>query len=168
MNYNTTFYLDNIYLNKKRTEFEVLFLGADKGRKSSLINIESKLTEKGINTYLHIVPDRNSSNPENIKEISYEEYLNLISKSNVILDFIQDGQSGLTLRTMESLFFKKKLITNDISIMNHDFYNPMNIFVLGRDDESHLKEFITSTYCEIETAVIEKYDFNNWLERFNE
>lgn len=45
--------------------------------------------------------------------ISYQENLDNIRKSKCIVDVVQKGQIGLTLRPLESLFFKKKLLTNN-------------------------------------------------------
>ncbi|MCJ7933017.1 MAG: hypothetical protein MUW56_05115 [Chryseobacterium sp.] len=107
LHYNTTFYFDNISIEKKPLEKEVLFLGADKGRKTALTDLENNLIQQGISTNFHIVPDKNHPNPYNIRPIKYNEYLDLISKSQVIVDYIQLGQVGLTLRPMESIFLIK-------------------------------------------------------------
>ena len=73
---------------------------------------------------------------------------------------------GLTLRTLEALFFKKKLITNNRDIVNLQFYNANNIFVLGIDKLENLKIFMDKPYENIEQKVIDYYDFNEWLKRF--
>ncbi|VDH17421.1 Uncharacterised protein [Algoriella xinjiangensis] len=166
-NYNTTFYFDNIKIGDYDRQYDVIFLGADKGRKNSLNDIENKFKNQGLKSYFHIVPDKNSPNPNNITPLDYKDYLILLNKSKVILDYLQQGQSGLTLRPMESIFFKKKLITNDTNIVNEDFYLKENIFVLGRDDFENLKTFINSPYVELDPSIVNKYDFTNWLKRFD-
>src|SRR5690606_24485813 len=104
---------------------------------------------------------------EKVKKIPYQEYLELISKTKAIIDIIPDGQSGLTVRPMESIFLKKKLVTTDLEIANQDFYNKQNIFIIGKDDESLLKEFIDSAYVPIADSVVYQYDLDGWLQRFN-
>ena len=167
LKFNTTFYFDNISVEKTSIEKDVLFLGADKGRKTALTDLEEKLTEKEISTHFHIVPDKNNPNPDQIKPIGYNEYLELISKCKCIVDYIQIGQAGLTLRPMESIFLKKKLITNDRNIINEDFYDDNNIFVLGHDDFEKITAFIQQPYLDIPQNIVGKYDFTNWLNRFN-
>ncbi len=170
MKSNTTFYLDNITLPQNSILYDVIFLGLDKGRRSFINDIEDKMVKNGAKPYFYIVDD--NANKRNYKGsfplISYYEYLTIISKSIAILDFIQEGQNGLTLRPMESLFFQKKLITNDVSIKQYNFYNPNNIFIIGIDRIEHLKHFLSLPYQPVSKEILEYYDVTNWLKRFIE
>ena len=67
---------------------------------------------------------------------------------------------------MEALFFEKKLITNNKDIKNYDFYNPSNIFILGENNIEDIKEFINKPYEKVEQKIIDYYDFEQWLSRF--
>ena len=49
--------------------------------------------------------------------------------SRCVLDSAQDGQLGLTIRVLEALGAKKKLITTNEDVINYDFYKPENIYV---------------------------------------
>lgn len=167
LQYNSTFYFDNISISKNELQKDVLFVGADKGRKNALNELEKILNNKNVSTNFHIVPDNNTSNPDEIKPIDYSDYLHLISSCKVILDYIQIGQAGLTLRPMESIFFKKKLITNDINILNEDFYNSDNIFVLDHDNIDRIVDFINAPYVNIDENIVSQYDFMKWLKRFD-
>lgn len=161
MNINSQFYTKQIKLNDKKREFDVIFLGRDKGRKEKILKIEKKLNENGINTNITIIPEKSK------KYIKYSMYLKNIEKSKVILDFVIEGQKGLTLRCMESLFFKRKLITNNKEIKKYNFYNPNNIFILEEDNFKNINEFINTEYEEIDSEIIEYYDIENWLKRFD-
>ena len=86
--------------------------------------------------------------------------------SKSILDIVNPNQSGLTLRVMESLFFKKKLITNNLFISEYDFYNSQNIFILGKDREEDLHDFINSNYIDVDDSIVTSYDYHNWVKRF--
>lgn len=167
MQFNTTFYFDTILLKKAELIHDAIFIGKDKGRRSYLENLENKLNNMEISTLFHIVPNKNDKKSMQLKPVPYAEYLTLLSESKVIVDIQPIGQSGLTLRAMESIFLKKKLITNDLSILSLDFYNPKNIFILGIDDEVSLKNFINTSYYPLSDSIIEKYNFTNWLERFD-
>lgn len=167
MRFNTTFFFDDILLPEKAIEFDAVFIGINKGRKDSLNKLESDLNKSGLRTYFHIVSDKNENSQKNCREIPYEEYLELVSKAKAIVDVKPIGQSGLTLRPMESTFFKKKLITNDVSIMSQDFYHPQNIFIIGRDKKEHLKKFIDSPFKELDRLIVNNYDVSRWVERFS-
>lgn len=168
MKYNTTFYLDNIKLPKTKPLYDVIFIGQDKGRQVYLDNLYKQFEFNEIKSFFYIVDDNLSRWNSNIQHpaIPYVKYLEYLSKSIAILDVMQEGQRGLSLRPMESIFFKKKLITNDQSILENDFYDSNNIFILGIDDFSTINNFINTAYKELPNEIIYKYDFTNWLNRF--
>jgi hypothetical protein len=60
------------------------------------------------------------------------------------------------------------LITNDKSIVNRDFYRKENIFIIGRDEFNELPSFVSSPYLEINRKIVQKYEFEDWLNRFFE
>lgn len=165
--YNSTFYFDNLVLPKNNVEIDAIFVGLNKGRRQYLQGLENLLNRNGVKSYFHIVPDKNESAKFQIKGIPYEEYLIVLSKSIAIIDIKPVGQSGLTVRPMESIFFEKKLITTDQTISSEDFYYPQNVFIIGKDDENYLKNFIDSPYFSLNKNIVANYDIDNWLKRFN-
>ena len=60
--------------------------------------------------------------------INGEEMNQLFLNSRCILDSPQAGQLGLTIRVLEALGAKKKLITTNKDIKNYDFYKEENIY----------------------------------------
>lgn len=159
LKYNPQFYSKDISLKDNKIIQDVTFLGRAKERKNELIKIEENLNTLGISTNFYIIEKEEDL-------IEYDKYLENISKSKCILDYNQEGQVGLTLRPMEALFLRKKLITNNKNIINYDFYKPQNIFVLGIDQMSKIKEFIESNYEEVDEKIVNYYDFESWLKRF--
>jgi|SRR5690554_4831977 len=168
MKFNTTFYFKEIKIPTSKIIFDAVFVGNDKGRGTYLKELENSLNTMGLRTYFHIIQNEKSIDKTNIKKIPYSQYLELVSKSRVIVDIIPEGQSGLTIRPMESIFLQKKLITTDVEITKQDFYHKQNIFIIGEDDESYLQEFIYSPYFPIAKDTILQYDFDGWLRRFNQ
>lgn len=75
------------------------------------------------------------------------------------------GQSGLTLRVMESIFYKKKIITNNKEIIRYDISNPESVFILGVDSDDQLKNFLETPYKEHDNSVTEQYNLYNWTKR---
>lgn len=171
LSYNPQYFFKNISLPKTNIIDDVYFLGADKGRIKQLINLEGTLESHGINTKFHITPSGKTTNKydKHYKDnISYEKSLEEIAKSKAILDITQKGQSGMTVRPLEALFFQKKLITNNTNIVNEKFYNKNNIFILGKDNISNIKQFVDSPNERVSSEIIEYYDYDKWLERFFE
>lgn len=169
--YGNTYYFDEFVDLKNTSEkgiiekSDLFFIGLDKGRSQKLIDLSKTLKPIGINLNLYLVRDRTSkySTFDYKPKVSYNEIILMINNSKALLDFNQDGQTGLTLRTMEGLFFEKKIVTNNISILNYDFYNSQNIFILGKDSLNDLRGFLDSPYEKIPEIIKNQYLFSNWL-----
>ena len=100
----------------------------------------------------------------NFKALSSSEIITIIENSKCILDSAQDGQRGLTIRVIEMLGAKRKIITTNEDVVNYDFYRPENIYVYneGFDFES---VFFKEEYVDVEKEVYEKYTLRNWLKK---
>ena len=102
--------------------------------------------------------------------LSYEEVITKIKKSKCLLEINLEGQEGITLRTLEALFFNKKLITNNIKIKEYDFYNENNIYVINDKNISNetlieIKTFLKLKKQKINDEILKKYTFEFWLKK---
>lgn len=147
-----------------------LFVGLDKGRLRKLYDLKFLLTEFNADCELHITADvgREYLYEDSllVKDcyLPYAEYLHKISNSFGLIDFVQDGQCGLTLRVLESIFLKKKLITNNFSVKDYDFYNASNIFILNdKVDRDELTSFLDSDFVKIDDRILEQYNLDHLL-----
>ncbi|MDR6846395.1 hypothetical protein [Flavobacterium granuli] len=166
MQYNNTFFFKEIEIDNNDKEFDLLFLGFDKGRRLSIEELKKQMIIYEVKGYYHIVPDIGNAKNDSPKPMNYSNYLKLVSMSKCILDLMPNENNGMTLRPMEALFFKRKLITNFIAIKDEPFYDSKNIFILGIDDFSRIKQFIDSDYNEIDYKIMKEYEFKNWLSHF--
>ncbi len=89
--------------------------------------------------------------------------LEYYTKSRIQIDMQHPMQTGLTMRTIECLGAKKKLITTNEDVANYDFYDPNNILVVNREHPIITSEFILSTWNEISEDVYKKYSISSWL-----
>lgn len=162
--------LKGLLKKKEKVLYDVIFIGADKNRVDTLISLYSIFHNKGLRTYFYLISNKIISFDENKdnKYMPYDSYLELVNKSNAILDLVSQNNYGLTLRPLEALFLNKKLITNYKQIRDYDFYNKNNIFILDYDNYGDLDDFIKTPYVEIDSTIVNKYDLNNWVERFFE
>lgn len=159
LSYNSQFYNKNIKLNEKVCNFDIVFLGANKNRNGLIKKYQNIFEKKDIKCKFKIV----NSNNENI---SYEKYLEFISDGKILLDIVTKDVTGITLRIMEGLFFNKKVITNNQTIKEYDFYNENNFFIIENDNFEYLDNFIKSDYIPTKEEILERYDFENWIKRF--
>lgn len=159
INYNTQFYTKEVKLEDKKQKNDIVFLGSAKQRKHKIVEIEEVLKKNNLKTNFKIVENKSDY-------ISYDEYLKLIQDSKCVLDYNMYDLDALTLRPLEALFLKRKLITNNINIINYDFYNPKNIFILGKDDINYIKNFIDTEYEPVKEEIVDYYDYESWIKRF--
>ena len=94
--------------------------------------------------------------------LSSKEVHNIYEESRCVLDSAQASQVGLTMRVLEALGAKKKLITTNEDIKNYDFYRPENIYIY-KDDVDLENIFFKESYKEIDRNIYEKYSLRNWL-----
>lgn len=166
MNYVSTYYFSSIQFPENIINNDIYFIGADKGRVNKLLDLKKTFEDQGLKVKFHITKSSNSKKVKKYTlqpQILYAEVLEEIAKCRAILDIVQVGQAGMSQRPMEALFHNKKLITNDVNIDKYDFYNRNNIFILGKNDISGVREFINSPYVIVDKEIVEKYDFKNWL-----
>lgn len=153
----------------KCCEIDLYFVGLNKNRLPLLEKIYLDCKSKNLKTKFYVMRDDKSQNSEYIqlqkKRISYKEVIKDIKNSKCILDITKEGQKGLTLRVLEALFLKKKLITNNKDLINYDFYNKNNIYILNENgDNSEIDvEFINGEYEEVDKSILEKYTVDTWI-----
>ncbi|WP_429090587.1 hypothetical protein [Aeromonas rivipollensis] len=150
-------------------EFDFFFLGMDKGRKRTLHLLSSQLHEMNYvtNFQLKYSPkglaqklDKWINKNEKYGMLSYKDNLHMASKSKCIVEIVQEGQSGITLRTLEAAFLKKKLITNNMSILDSELFNDANVMYLDRCDavdENILDKFMGQPYSDYSEEILMKY-----------
>lgn len=146
---------------------DLAFLGYAKDRMPQIKEYYQIFSQAGLRCNFYVVENPAVTEAEftvSEKGLSYSEYLDMVSSSNAILDLVQGGQSGLSLRVLESLFLKKKLVTGNTRVKEYDFYRPENIFILEKNNTDGLKDFFAAPYHEVEKTIIDSYDFLNWLD----
>tara|TARA_R110002124_G_scaffold263758_2_gene430208 strand:+ start:210 stop:1145 length:936 start_codon:yes stop_codon:yes gene_type:complete len=129
--------LSNSTSNKK--EFDFYFLGLNKNRKNILEKLQVVLTE--FDTRIEVKEKATGFKKFSKfilrdKKYHHEPYIthlaNILS-CRVVIDILQKGQSGITMRTLEALISGKKIITNNYSIKYEPFYDSNKIMIIGND-----------------------------------
>ena len=89
--------------------------------------------------------------------------LKIYSQTKIMVDYTSPEQSGYNTRTMESLSYKYKLVTNNPYIKDADFFDPNNIFVFSEDNFEIPDDFINAEYKLLDQNIYEKYSIENWV-----
>lgn len=177
-------FFTDVYSKKiaeKSIKYDFIFIGTvHSDRYKILKSIEEQAIAKNIKGYLYMyfpskilfyikkLVDRSYSNvrSENFKfkSLNGEQIFEKVQKSKIVIDIQHPKQTGLTMRTIEMIGMKKKLITTNKDIINYDFYNKDNIFILDRDNPKVDIKFFETEYKEINEKIYWKYNIKNWLE----
>ena len=166
----TNFYFDMPEESVSVNENEVLYVGAYmKDRIQSLIRVVDALSQYNLNLNINLFYGRKTPPISHLhlsfisKGISYAENLKITKKAAVILDIKTVEHNGLSLRIFEAIKYQKKLITDNKSIMQYDFYHPNNFYVIEDDHFHGLAAFLNSQYIPLAEEIKQKYSFSNWL-----
>lgn len=151
----------------RKIKYDLYFVGINKGRFKYIKKLEKKLSnEFGLNTIIRYVsPIKAIFNKSYSGRIPYYQVLLETAQSKMILEYNQKGQDGLTLRCIEALVLRKKIITNNTKIKEFSFYNPSNIYVIQDENLTGLKEFLKTEFCQYSDEIVTKYYFSNLITR---
>lgn len=120
---------------------DVFFVGKDKNRLSLIIETYYRLVEMGkkCDFYITGVDRKKIIDLQDVKYVDGLDYytaLKHIKKTKCILEIVQDGGSGNTIRYAEALTYGKKLLTN-CQKLSDDRYNEAD-FILKFSDPSEI------------------------------
>ena len=82
----------------------------------------------------------------------------------MLLDLTRENQTGLSFRIFEAMALKKKIITNNPTVKDYDFYNPENILIIDDDLLNISSSFFEGSYQELSPEVYRKYTLESWVE----
>ncbi len=155
-------------------EFDVFFLGTYDNRYPELTRILDILKNNGLKAQakLFFAPDDEDikifrSDISVLEEIiPFDKAYKFNLNTRIILDIQHKNQVGLSFRPFEAMGLRKKLITNNAHIKEHDFYNPNNIFVITESTYDIPNAFLTTPYVDVAPKILEKYSLKSWINKF--
>ncbi|MEY8499301.1 oligosaccharide biosynthesis protein Alg14 [Enterococcus avium] len=162
LKHNSSFYTQSVGEPLNETDYDIFFGANDNGRKQQAMELKNRFESLGLSTFYHILPNRGN---EQAGYLPYSEYLKLVKRSNGILEILRAGQYGVTLRTFESLFLQKKLITANEMLPFYRLYDPRNVFML-ETDLSQLTAFLNIPYQPADQVLLDFFEAKNWVKRF--
>lgn len=104
----------------------------------------------------------------NFVPLKLDETLKVCSDSDIIVDFTHPKQNGFTMRTIESIGSRCKLITNNKKILESDFYDPQNIYVYEKGKFEIPDSFLKTGYKELSEKLFDYYSINGWIKEMIE
>ena len=97
------------------------------------------------------------------EKLPFEKVYEIYDNAKCVVDIESSKQHGLTMRTIEMIGLRKKLITTNKDIVNYDFYHENNILVVDRENFVLDQSFCDKPYVELDEEIYHKYSLSNWL-----
>lgn len=144
------------------------FIGKDKGRFAVIKALAEQLRKHDCDLNFQIVRDNTSKEVSQLycdKNITYEQNLVNARETDCIVDITQDAQIGWTLRVLEALYFNKKLITNNISLLNSNIYSSHRVFIIGHDSWDRFSDFLEAELKPLRDDILYQYSPDYMIER---
>lgn len=121
-------------------EWDVYFLGFAKDRLDRIHKVYQRLSEAGLQCKFIICgtkpEERISGEGLTYQDpISYRENLENVKKCRCILELMQGDSDAPTLRTQEAITYKRKLLTDHVSVRSLPYYNASFMSVFREPEE---------------------------------
>lgn len=148
--------------NKFGNKYDIAFIGEDKGR-SELIKRLSFLFDNNMVKIFNRKTRLDKLFEKLLNRrtgLTYIEYLNCQLNTKAVLDIVKDGQTGQSMRFIEAMIAKKKIITNNKLVVNHELYDSNNVFILDEItfDYEKIVKFIESKFIDVPNTSLARYN----------
>ncbi|MGN1167807.1 MAG: hypothetical protein ACI4S2_15420 [Lachnospiraceae bacterium] len=106
--------------SENENEYDLCFIGKDKGRQKKLEEIAAECDARGIRTAFYLLNAESEKRCESIhymdKLIPYEEALDLVKKSNCVLELKMGSFDSCSVRVEEAVLLGKRILTNNSNV----------------------------------------------------
>lgn len=170
----TNFYFDHLPSSEKKYNAEkpkLYFVGLYwKSREEKINRFIDEVSGLSIELSIFIQyfqePETKNDKIQYIQNrISFQENLDLVKSSDILLDFVDPLHNGLSIRFFEGMYYKKKVITDNVMVKKYDFYHPDNIFVVENNNYKNIEQFLKKPYFTLSDDIVKKYSFSNWIKK---
>jgi len=178
------FYIDDYKecaLETSSKNIDLLFVGTvHSDRWQFLKDIKTQAESRKLNVYYYlyiqspiiffvrkIFDRRLSSLPykdARFQALSKEKIIELIKNTKVVVDIQHPKQTGLTMRTIEIIGARRKLLTTNHTIGNYDFFSEDNIAIIDRKNPVLNFDFWSAKHTDLPDDIYDKYSIDGWMD----
>lgn len=98
------------------------------------------------------------------KTMSLEKTSEIYDKTKILVDYTTSSQSGLSMRTIESLGHNCKIITNNTNIAFEKFFCKENIYIYENNKINIPESFFYTPYKKIDDKIQFYYSLQGWVD----
>lgn len=157
-----------------RTDIDVAFVGwLHSDRLESVRRMQADAKALGLTTFVYLYTGwltwlklllRCQARDVHPRTLSHQRLQMINLRARCIYDLPHALQSGLTMRTIETLGINKKLITTAQDVVHYDFYNSDNVRVARLPETGLDRDFVMTTPKPIDPEVLWRYSLDAWLD----
>lgn len=161
-------------------EFDISFIGTAHTDRYAVVAKLAKTLDSSVRTFWYLylqapwvlwvykVLNRNFRGARKdefqYEPLSKDRVQAIFNSSGAVLDIEHPRQTGLTMRTLETLGARKKLVTTNQRVREYDFYNPANICVIDREKPEIPNGFLAQPYQEVPPEIYQRYRLAGWMD----
>ena len=174
--YQQLFYNNEQITQSVNEDIDLLFIGIWHSDRLNILNQIVEFAEKNklnycckvyypIYMYIYLVYIKKHFKPSKFfifKSIPLRDVLKYYQRAKCIIDINHPNQTGLTMRTIETIGAGKKLITTNTYIKNEEFYNKKMIQIIDREKIEIDDDFFKFNE---KYKNIEKLEISNWIDQ---
>ncbi len=169
---NYSFFCKSMYpqddVNDLEKIYDICYVGKDKGRLDKIKRIIKDNNWEAYKWFLYITADhfwQRFNKKEYNKTLKYISVQRIQASAKAILEIVPSQSVDITLRAIDAMVLKRKLVTDSKNAVNMDYYNKNNVFVIGSDDSGSLEDFLDLPYVPVDKEIVEQYEIENWIDR---
>lgn len=162
-------YFDYKNLRLPEPEFNVFNISSLDKRKQTMPNFANYFNLHNIDFKLIAFSSDYDTNLDDTniehttKMYSLNEVFEIVKKSRILLDLQRPKQKGLSFRVFEAIALQKKLITTNTDIVNYDFYDANNIFIVDPENIEIPSNFFSTSYKPLPPKIVKHYHISSWV-----
>lgn len=155
-------------------DIDVAFVGwLHSDRLESARRMQAEAKTLGLSTFVYLYTGwltwlklvlRGEARDVHPRTLPYAELLRINQRARCIYDLPHTLQTGLTMRTIETLGIRRKLLTTAQDVIHYDFYNADNVRVVRLPETGLDRDFVMSTPTPIDPAILRRYSLDAWLD----
>lgn len=98
------------------------------------------------------------------QSLGKEQVMSLIARARIVVDIERPVQTGYTMRTMEMLGGRRKLITTNPKITEASFFHPSNHLYIDREQPVVPQTFLESAWHPVPPEESARFSLDGWLD----
>lgn len=175
---NGFYFFPNVYsssllkLDVTEEEYELCFVGTDKGRRRKIEQIAKRCLDNNIRIAFYIIDSSYNDEVRNgihysKKPLSYLEIIKIEKKSKCLLELKNEPYNACTLRVQEAVILNKKLLTDNENVYEMPYCkNSNSVSVFENVDDLDI-EFLKDNN-KVEYAYQDEFSPKSFLERIDQ